>query len=65
MGMVDFDTVLDTMPFEIRAEEGDGGTVAGWIRGWGSVVLPDLKYQPVYSNGSVKSKVNGSEVLHA
>ena len=65
MGMVDFDTIHDTMQFEIRAEEGDGGTVAEWARGWGSVVLPDLKYQPIHSNGSLESKVNGSGVLQA
>ena len=43
VGMVDFDTVLDTLAFEVRREEGDGGTLAEWPRGWGSVILPDLK----------------------
>ncbi|MGH8023624.1 MAG: ABC transporter ATP-binding protein [Limisphaerales bacterium] len=46
VGMVDFDTVLDTLPFEVRREEGDGGTLAEWPRGWGSIILPDLKCRP-------------------
>jgi lipopolysaccharide transport system ATP-binding protein len=41
---VDYDTVLDTLSFEVRNEEGDAGTVANWGRGWGSIILPDLKY---------------------
>ncbi len=64
-GMVDFDTVLDTMPFEVRAEEGDSGTVAEWARGWGSVVLPDLKYRALDGNGPFESRVTHSEMLPA
>ncbi|HEY1663734.1 MAG TPA: ABC transporter ATP-binding protein [Verrucomicrobiae bacterium] len=44
---VDYDTVLDTLAFEVRPEEGEQGTVSQWSRGWGPVVLPNLKYQPV------------------
>ncbi|HTV42198.1 MAG TPA: ABC transporter ATP-binding protein [Candidatus Sulfotelmatobacter sp.] len=46
VGMIDFDTVLDTLAFEVRREEGDGGTLAEWPRGWGSIILPDLKCRP-------------------
>jgi homopolymeric O-antigen transport system ATP-binding protein len=41
-GHVDFDVVLDTLFFEVRPDEGDGGTVASWKRGWGTQVFPDL-----------------------
>ena len=47
VGMVDFDTVLDTLAFEVRREEGDCGTLAEWPPGWGSIILPDLKCHPV------------------
>ncbi|HEX3627599.1 MAG TPA: ABC transporter ATP-binding protein [Verrucomicrobiae bacterium] len=46
VGMVDFDTVTDTLAFEVRREEGDGGTLAEWPRGWGSIMLPDLNCRP-------------------
>jgi lipopolysaccharide transport system ATP-binding protein len=46
VGMVDFDTVLNTLDFEVRAGEGEAGTMAAWSRGWGPVTLPDLKYRP-------------------
>ncbi|HEV2329333.1 MAG TPA: polysaccharide ABC transporter ATP-binding protein [Verrucomicrobiae bacterium] len=46
VGMVDFDTVTDTLAFEVRREEGDGGTLAEWPRGWGSIILPDLNCRP-------------------
>jgi lipopolysaccharide transport system ATP-binding protein len=62
-GMVDFDTVLDTMMFEVRAEEGDGGTVAEWSRGWGPVVLPDLKCRPALRTRSFDDEVDNSEML--
>lgn len=64
-GMVDFDTISDTLAFEVRAEEGDGGTVANWSRGWGHVVLPDLKYQPTLQPGSFQPIVNGPQMLPA
>jgi lipopolysaccharide transport system ATP-binding protein len=41
-GHVDFDVVLDTLFFEVRPDQGDGGTVASWKRGWGTQVFPDL-----------------------
>ena len=63
VGMVDFDTVLDTMPFEVRSEEGDGGTVAEWQRGWGSIVLPDLQCRPAFTQTSFGTKVDNSEML--
>jgi len=62
-GMVDFDTVLDTMMFEVRAEEGDGGTVAEWSRGWGPIVLPDLKCRPAFQPSSFDDEVDNSEML--
>jgi lipopolysaccharide transport system ATP-binding protein len=65
LGMVDFDTILDTLTFEVRAEEGDGGTVAEWSRGWGPVVFPALKYRPVFIPSSLKTEKNGSQMLAA
>jgi lipopolysaccharide transport system ATP-binding protein len=41
-GHVDFDVVLETLAFEIRPEEGEGGTVASWVHGWGAIVFPEL-----------------------
>ena len=63
VGMVDFDTILDTLAFEVRAEEGDGGTVAEWSRGWGPIVLPDLKYRPAFQAGSFGTTLNNSPIL--
>ena len=63
VGMVDFDTVLDTLAFEVRREEGDGGTLAEWPRGWGSVILPDLQCRPAFEP-SFELK-NNVEVLPA
>lgn len=63
VGMVDFDTVLDTLGFEVRAEEGDGGTVAEWSRGWGPIVLPDLKYRPAIPPPVFEVSQDNSEML--
>jgi lipopolysaccharide transport system ATP-binding protein len=41
-GWLDFDVVLDTLYFEVRPDEGDGGTVASWYRRWGTQVFPEL-----------------------
>ncbi|HEY1788149.1 MAG TPA: ABC transporter ATP-binding protein [Verrucomicrobiae bacterium] len=65
MGMVDFDTVLDTMAFEVRAQEGDGGTVAEWSRGWGPIAFPPLKYRPTDRAASFDNKKDDSEMLAA
>jgi lipopolysaccharide transport system ATP-binding protein len=42
-GHVDFDVVLDTLQFEVRPEEGAGGTVSCWVRSWGPTVLPAIR----------------------
>lgn len=42
-GHIDFDVVLDTLEFEVRPEEGAGGTVSCWTRSWGSTVLPEIR----------------------
>ena len=44
-GHVDFDVILNFLNFEVRPPEGDGGTVAYWPPGWGSVVFqpPTIK----------------------
>lgn len=65
VGMVDFDTILDTLAFEVRAEEGDGGTVAEWSRGWGPIVFPALKYRPALRASSFEIKKGDSEMLAA
>ena len=41
-GHVDFDVVLETMHFEVRPEEGEGGTLSTWTHGWGAIVFPEL-----------------------
>ena len=63
IGIVNFDTVLDTLAFEVRAEEGDGGTVAEWSREWGSVVLPNLQYQPIEQSITPEANPTISEPL--
>ncbi|HEY3760385.1 MAG TPA: ABC transporter ATP-binding protein [Verrucomicrobiae bacterium] len=60
---VDYDTVLDTMAFEVRPEEGESGTVAHWSRGWGPVVLPNLKYQPLAKLSGLEMETSGQAVL--
>jgi lipopolysaccharide transport system ATP-binding protein len=64
VGMVDFDTVIDTLTFEVRREEGDSGTLAEWPRGWGSVILPDLKCRPA-PRPPVEALANHFEILSA
>jgi lipopolysaccharide transport system ATP-binding protein len=51
---VDFDTVLDTLAFEVRPEEGNDSTVANWGRGWGAIVLPDLKCRQIQTDGDLE-----------
>jgi lipopolysaccharide transport system ATP-binding protein len=41
-GHVDFDVVHETLTFEVCPEEGDGGTLAAWTRGWGPIAFPEL-----------------------
>jgi lipopolysaccharide transport system ATP-binding protein len=41
-GYLDFDVVVDTLAFEVCPQEGEGGTLATWIRGWGPIVFPEL-----------------------
>ena len=65
VGMVDFDTVLDTLAFEVRREEGDGGTLAEWPRGWGSVILPDLKCRPAALAAAPEAVTDNVEMLPA
>ena len=50
-GQVDFDVIIDTLAFEVRAEEGADGTVSTWHRNWGSIVFPDL-IQNSHKNGN-------------
>jgi lipopolysaccharide transport system ATP-binding protein len=64
VGMVDFDTVLDTLAFEVRREEGDSGTLAEWPRGWGSIILPDLICHPA-SPAPFETFANNVEMLSA
>ncbi|HEY1791168.1 MAG TPA: ABC transporter ATP-binding protein [Verrucomicrobiae bacterium] len=62
VGMVDFDTIVETLAFEVRPEEGDGGTVAEWPRGWGSIILPDLKCRPA-CHPSFEALADNVEIL--
>jgi len=41
-GQVDFDVIIDTLAFEVHAEEGADGTVSTWHRNLGSIVFPNL-----------------------
>ena len=50
IGHVDFDIVLDTLSFEVRPEEGDGGTLSQWARGWGQIVFDPLQQQILISS---------------
>lgn len=42
-GYVNYDVVHDILYFDVRPEEGIDGTLASWGRGWGDIILPDLK----------------------
>lgn len=37
---IEFDILMDVLPFEVGALDGDGGTVGAWHRSWGSVRFP-------------------------
>ncbi|MGP0094555.1 MAG: ABC transporter ATP-binding protein [Xanthobacteraceae bacterium] len=39
---IDYDIVLDTLPFEVMPQKTAGGTLASWSSNWGSIMLPDL-----------------------
>jgi lipopolysaccharide transport system ATP-binding protein len=41
-GHLDYDVVVETLTFEVCPEEGEGGTLAAWIRGWGPIVFEEL-----------------------
>ncbi|HTV62223.1 MAG TPA: ABC transporter ATP-binding protein [Verrucomicrobiae bacterium] len=60
---VDYDTVLETLAFEVRPEEGHDGTMAHWSRGWGPVVLPNLKYQRAARVNGANGETNGKAVF--
>lgn len=42
-GHVDYDVVLDTLPFEVLPEEGNGGTLSQWTLSWGRIAFPALE----------------------
>jgi lipopolysaccharide transport system ATP-binding protein len=59
---VDFDTVTDTLTFEVRPEEGDDGTISNWARGWGAVVLPNLKCRQIQTNSGLEMSALNFEI---
>jgi hypothetical protein len=44
---VDYDVVMDTLFFEVAPESTPLGSIASWMRGWGSVSFPDLSIEPI------------------
>jgi lipopolysaccharide transport system ATP-binding protein len=42
-GHIDYDVVLDTLHFEVRAAEGVAGTLSQWSQGWGRIVFKELE----------------------
>lgn len=38
-GFVDFDSVFDTLNFEVKPPPGEEGTVASWHRSWGAIMF--------------------------
>jgi lipopolysaccharide transport system ATP-binding protein len=40
--MVEYDVVSDTLFFEVGPERTTLGSMASWVRGWGSICFPDL-----------------------
>lgn len=49
-GHRDFDIVMDVLPFEVGALDGDGGTLGTWARSWGPIRFTAPLVQEV-SNG--------------
>jgi lipopolysaccharide transport system ATP-binding protein len=41
--ITEYDVVTDTLFFEVGPERTQTGSMASWIRGWGSIVFPDLR----------------------
>jgi lipopolysaccharide transport system ATP-binding protein len=48
-GVVDYDTVQNTLHFEIFAKPGTGGTVSNWMTNWGRIIFPrpQLEHLPL------------------
>jgi lipopolysaccharide transport system ATP-binding protein len=44
---VDYDTVLDTLYFEVGPESTSLGSIASWMGGWGSISFPHLSIEPI------------------
>ena len=42
-GYVDYDIVMDVLPFQVMAEEGMNGTKSYWTPGWGAIRFPKLE----------------------
>lgn len=66
-GHIDYDIVLETLHFEIRPEEGDGGTIANWNKGWGAVIFPPLEHSIRYSpsNSAEVFPYHSPNILHS
>ena len=45
--LVDYDSVADTLFFEVGPEETSSGAMAAWPHGWGSILFPDLTIEPI------------------
>jgi lipopolysaccharide transport system ATP-binding protein len=44
---IDYDGVLDTLHFEVSPQRIANGTLASWAPTWGSIVLPELRIEPL------------------
>lgn len=42
-GYVNYDVVHDILYFNVRPQDGIGGTLACWEKSWGNLILPDLE----------------------
>jgi lipopolysaccharide transport system ATP-binding protein len=48
-GHVDYDVVLDTLPFEVVPEQGGDGTLSHWALAWGRIAFADMEIKVAQS----------------
>jgi len=46
-GHVDFDVVLETLPFEVLPGKGEDGVLSSWTTSWGRIIFPSVQVEKV------------------
>ena len=51
-GHLDFDIVMDVLPFEVAAASGEDGMVAAWSAHWGAIRFEEVDIKEVTGDGT-------------